>query len=282
MAVFRSRRGWAHLSANFSFAFAALAGIVQLILAVRPIAALQGTRTIVGLTALSCFWAVVRSLPRDSVSRRFNHPNFSVAVKVGDLFAERSDLIIGFTDVFDTSIEGGDIISPGSVQGQLLEKVFHGDVSSLDAALATSLRDSPVEGSESAVDKPRGKRDRYRIGTVAVIPHGGSRYYCVAYSRMSNDLIAQSSVDYLWRSLSNVWSTIASHGHLDPVAIPIFGSDLARVGNLGRESLLKMIILSFVAASRVTLVSRRLTVVIYPSDADEVNLHEVQAFLSSL
>ncbi|WP_143145001.1 macro domain-containing protein [Streptomyces humi] len=234
------------------------------------------------MIALSCLWALMRSAPRQSIGRHFKQPDFSVTVKVGDLFAEQSDLIIGFTDVFDTSTEAGDIIAPRSVQAQFLDKVFSGDASALDAALEVALSGAAIRESESEVSKPRGKRDRYPLGTVAVVAKGANRYYCVAYSHMSNDLVARSSVDYLWQGLSSVWSAVASSGQLQPVAVPVLGSDLARVGSLGRESLIKMIILSFVASSRVSLISRKLTVVVHPSGADEVNLSEVQAFLGSL
>ncbi|WAZ21310.1 DUF6430 domain-containing protein [Streptomyces cinnabarinus] len=282
LAVFRSRRGWTVLSVHFSIAFAALAGVVQLILTVRPVSLLQGADTLLGIAALSCCWALARSLPREAVEHGFKNPDFSVVVKVGDLFDEPSDLVIGFTDVFDTDTEDDSIIAPRTVQGQLLARVFDGDVPALDAALMSSLSGARVCEAESRESKPKGKLDRYPVGTVAVVPHGGSRFYCVAYSHMSNDLIAQSSVDSIWQSLGNLWSAIGAHGHLEPVAVPILGSDLAKVGSLGRESLLKMIILSFVAASRASLVSRQLTVVVHPDDADEVNLLEVRAFLTSL
>ncbi|QPP08338.1 hypothetical protein G4Z16_20225 [Streptomyces bathyalis] len=203
-------------------------------------------------------------------------------VKVGDLFTEESDRIIGFTDVFDTSVAGREIIHPRSVQGQLLQRVFNGNVTSLDTALQESLQDASILRSETEVGKPQGKRDRYPLGTVAVIGSEPYKYYCVAYSHMSNDLTARSSVDHLWQSLDSTWSAVVSHGNLDPVAVPVLGSDLARIGSLDRESLVKMIVLSFVSRSRVDLVSRRLSVVIHPKDADQVNIHEVQAFLASL
>ncbi|MEU1923541.1 macro domain-containing protein [Streptomyces albogriseolus] len=267
---------------HFSIAFAALAGAVQLVLAVQPVAQLQGMRTLVGIIVLSCLWAIARSLPPNSIERQFKHPSFSVVVKVGDLFDESGGLVVGFTDVFDTSTDDEGIITPRSVQGQLLQRIFRGDASALDAALEAGLRGSPILTSETEESKPRGKRDRYPIGTVVAISSEERKYYCVAYSRMSNDLIARSSVDYLWQSLSNVWSAAALNGQLGPIATPVLGSDLARVSSLGHESLVKMIILSFVAASRVDLVARQLTVVIHSDDADEVNLHEVQAFLNSL
>ncbi|MFD8428092.1 macro domain-containing protein [Streptomyces coelicoflavus] len=256
--------------------------MVQLVLAVQPGAPLKGVRTLTSVIALSGLWAIWRSMPRYSAERQFKQSAFSVVVRVGDLFAERADLVVGFTDTFDTSIERGDIVSPRSVQGQLLSKVFRGDVATLDSSLLASLRDAPTVAVESESSKPRGKRARYPIGAVAAIAHEGRRYYCVAYSRLGNDLVAKSSVDYLWRGLGNLWTAVAAHGHLDPVAIPIIGSDLAKVSSLGREGLLKMILLSFVAESRVNLISRQLTVVIAPGDADDVNMLEVQAFLDTL
>ncbi|MFC9467163.1 macro domain-containing protein [Streptomyces coelicoflavus] len=256
--------------------------MVQLVLAVQPDAPLKGVRTLVSVIALSGLWAIWRSIPRYSVERQFKQSGFSVVVRVGDLFAETADLVIGFTDTFDTSTERGDIVSPRSVQGQLLSKVFRGDVAALDSSLLAPLRDTPTVAVESESSKPRGKRVRYPIGTVAAIVHEGRTYYGVAYSRLGNDLVAKSSVDYLWRGLGNLWTAVAAHGHLEPVAIPIIGSDLAKVSSLGREGLLKMILLSFVAESRANLVSRQLTVVIAPGDADEVNMLEVQAFLDTL
>ncbi|WP_405873036.1 macro domain-containing protein [Streptomyces sp. NBC_00005] len=205
-----------------------------------------------------------------------------VTVKVGDLFSEGADLIVGFTDVFDTTTNGGDIISPRSVQGQLLSNVFGGDEGSLEGALEAALRNHQVSFVESEEAKPRGKRKRYPIGTVAVLVRQSVKYYCVAYSRMGNNLTAQSSVNNLWNCLGGTWGAVAEHGHLNPVAIPVLGSDLARVDNLDHESLIKMVILSFVARSREGVVSRELTVVVHPDNVEYVNLNEVRAFLYSL
>ncbi|MGI5436895.1 macro domain-containing protein [Streptomyces shenzhenensis] len=281
-AALGTRRGWRLISTNFAIPFAALSGLTQLILAVRPTPLLQGGRVIVAISAVAAIWAFLKSVPRREFSREFAIPKFRVTVKVGNLFSEGADLIVGFTDVFDTSTGGGDIISPRSVQGQLLSNVFGGDEGSLDSALEAALRNHQVSFVESEVAKPRGKRKRYPIGTVAVLVHQSVKYYCVAYSRMGNDLAAQSSVNSLWNCLGGTWRAVAEHGHLNPVAIPVFGSDLARVDNLDHESLIKMIILSFVARSREGVVSRELTVVVHPDNVDYVNLNEVRAFLYSL
>jgi hypothetical protein len=72
------------------------------------------------------------------------------------------------------------------------------------------------------------------------------------------------------------------HGGLDPVAVPVIGSELARVGSLDRTSLIKMIALSFAASSREEIVSRQLTIVVHPKDRQTVNLVDVEKFLRTL
>ncbi|MFJ2264277.1 macro domain-containing protein [Streptomyces sp. NPDC087844] len=262
--------------------FATLAGGVQLTLAVHPISALKGIGAIFAMLAASSIWAIARSIPTDLATREFFHPNFTVTVKTGDLFTENCDLVIGFTDLYDTSTEGGDIISPESVQAQFLKSIYSDQVTELDEDLHTALSAHTVSHVEAELTKPRGKRERYPIGTVAVLSKGTARHYCVAYSRMSNNLVARSSVNDLWQSLSSTWSAISEHSHLNSVAIPILGSDLARVGNLGRESLVKMILLSFVAKSREELITRNLSLIVHPRDAEQINMNEVQAFLKAL
>jgi hypothetical protein len=64
------------------------------------------------------------------------------------------------------------------------------------------------------------------------------------------------------------------------VAIPIIGADLART-NLPRMALAKLIITSFVVASKREFVTRKLTVVIYPRDLENTDLYELEDFLTS-
>ncbi|MER5868670.1 macro domain-containing protein [Streptomyces sp. NPDC002044] len=282
MAAYGTRRGWVLLFQNSSVAFAALAGTIQLFLTVRPTPELQGGSTLAGVALLSLAWGVVFSAPRTSVSRSFTHPSFTVTVKEGDLFDEEGGLVVGFTDVFDTSVEGGDIISPRSVQAQFMRNVYADDEPLLSRDLAVALSNVPVRKVEDPTDKPRGKRERYPVGTVAVLGRDGRKYYCVAYSTMTNDLIAKSSVDQLWNSLNELWSAVASNGHREAISMPVLGSDLARVNSLDRESLAKMIILSCVSKSRQEPLAESITLVIPPKDMEEIDMNEMSAFINSL
>ena len=55
----------------------------------------------------------------------------------------------GFTDTFDTSIRHNRIIDRSSMQGQLLDRVYHGDRDRLDRDLRRALAQSPSVDTES-------------------------------------------------------------------------------------------------------------------------------------
>jgi hypothetical protein len=97
---------------------------------------------------------------------------------------------------------------------------------------------------------------------------------------MGNDLKVQSNADEIWNSLSHLWEEVRRKGHGIDVAIPVIGADLART-NLPRMALAKLIILSFVVASKKEFVTRKLTLVIYPRDLDNTDFYVLEDFLKS-
>lgn len=107
-------------------------------------------------------------------------------------------------------------------------------------------------------------------------------FFCIAYGHMQNNLVVRSSVDDLWRSLDDLWESIDVSGRREPVAMPVVGSEMARINHLDREVLLRMILLSFVAHSRQSPVTKELTITIHPKDAHLVDMLEVEAFLRVL
>ncbi|WP_435222994.1 macro domain-containing protein [Streptomyces sp. Tue6028] len=234
------------------------------------------------MISVSIAAGIGKSLPGQRVARNFHRPDIHVEVKIGDLFDESSHLVVGFNDVFDTDSSDEVVISRASVQGQFQSRIYNDDLRQLDHDLGESLASVSPVCTEARHDKRRGKLNRYPIGTVAILGAPDRRFFCLAYGRMRNDLTVRSSVDDIWRSLDHLWDSIDVAGQRAPVAMPIIGTEMARISHLDREVLLRMILLSFVSHSRQQLVSKRLTVVIHPKDAHLVNLSEVQAFLRVL
>jgi hypothetical protein len=274
----RGRRSLAtNALAAFGLVSAGLQFVGQLIPTVLPSAA----ATIPGSVMACVIWGMLRASPRRRLSHEFRNPRMTVSVAVGDLFDQDADIVVGFTDTFDTSTAGDLVINSSSVQGQLVARHYSGDHRLLDKDLNVSLSQVTPVARETRRSKPLGKLLRYPLGTVAVISKANQRIFAVAYSRMEGN-VARSSVQDLWLGLDRLWEAVYLHGQRRRLAIPIVGSRLARVDALSREGLLRMILLSFIARSRQAVICDELLIMIHPRDLDEIDLLEVSAFLRAI
>jgi DNA-binding SARP family transcriptional activator len=209
------------------------------------------------------------------VRQDYAGPDVAITVMTGDLFdQDDANLVIGFCDTFDTGTDKNIIISAESAQGLLLSRMYGGDKDHLDKELRAALARVPRESVESRSAKPRGKLTRYPIGTVATLHHATRRVFAVAYSRMGNDLVAQSSMAMLSASLDHLWDAVHLHGQLKPVAMPLIGSGLSRTHSSPAD-LLAMIAGSFVASSRARYACPELRVIVPPPAFDKTRAAEV-------
>lgn len=280
--ILATRRGMTRLAAHALIAFGLVAAAVQLVGQVFRAAFPRPVALTLAVVVGSLLWGLVRALPGRQVHREFGRPDMTVTVKAGDLFDENAHIVVGFTDTFDTDITDDLVINRRSVQGQVLLRRYGGDIGRLDAELDAALATTPVAGKVTRSSKPVGKLSRYPIGTVATVGPPEHRVFAVAYSRMGTDLVARSGVEDLWHSLARIWDAAFRHAQQGRIAIPLVGTDLARIDWLDRESLLRMVLLSFVARSRQQLVCRELVIVLQPSDFERIDLLELDAFLRAL
>jgi hypothetical protein len=280
--VLKSTAGRRILAANSLVAFGAISAGIQFLAALyRSFPPYPGV-TFALSVAICVAWGFARSYPRFSLRHRMTGKNIVLSVIIGDLFDQETHIAVGFSDTFDTSVTGNRIIHSSSVQGQLLLRVYRNDRRRLDKELSAALRPvRPVKG-ESRADKAGGKLRRYPVGTVAVLGEPQRRIFAVAYGRMGNDLIVRSPVDELWYCFSQLWEAVYRKGHQQPVSVPLMGTGLARINSLDHEGLLRVILLSFAAYSRVRVACRELRVVIRPEDVAHVNLVGLRDFLCTL
>lgn len=217
------------------------------------------------------------SRTRDAALLRQDFPSFGGVVRLveGDLF-EQADahLIVGFTDTFDT-IDGPDrgLISPETVQSQLLRRLYDGDRTRLERDLRAALRDVERVGQIDRADKPVGKLARYPVGTVAVLRLGRRRVFAVAYSRWDEaGQVVGSTTAALGASLDRVWAAAHLHGQRQPVAVGLLGLGMARIRDAGPQELLGLIAERYVAASRARPVADELRIVLRPGVAGGLDL----------
>ncbi|MEU6771093.1 macro domain-containing protein [Streptomyces sp. NPDC046759] len=267
---------------NVLAAFGGMSAVVQFVGQLFPQVLSRPGPVLAGSVALCLTWGLARARPQAAVRQEFTRPHMTVVVEEGDLFDQPGHLVVGFTDTFDTRVDDGVVINDDSVQGQLLARRYAGDATLLDAELAASLDGCAPVTRESAQDKPRGKRARYPVGTVAVLGARPQLVFAVAYSRMGNDCVASSGVRELWLGLDRLWEAVHRHGQLERVTMPLTGAGLARLHDLDEDSLLRLILLSFVAHSWERMVCRELHVVVRPGELRRIDLPETGAFLAGL
>ncbi|MFJ4521370.1 macro domain-containing protein [Streptomyces sp. NPDC088810] len=203
-----------------------------------------------------------------------------VVVVRGDLFdQEDANLVVGFTDTFDTSTDDI-VISRESVQGQLVDRLFEGRHRLLDDHLRRGLKEVTPLATESVRAKPRGRRTRYPIGTAVPVPVGKRRVFALAYSRLGNDLRARSAPADLRLSLERLWPSVALHGLFKPVAVPLIGAGLARLVELDHTQLLTLIVETFTESLRQDpAVCPELRIVVRDEELERTDLSAVEAFL---
>lgn len=216
------------------------------------------------------------------IRHRLSSPDVSLQITEGDLLDQHTHLAVGFSDTFDTSTADNRVIHGASVQGQLLQRIYHGDQDRLDQQLAVALSHVSPVAIESRRDKPFGKLARYPVGTVAVLGEPRRLIFAVAYSRMGNDLVARAPVAELWSCFTKLWDAVYRHGQRGPLSVPLMGSGLAKIDTLDRGNLLRLILLSFVSYSRLRLICHELSIVISPGDIHRVDLTGLKDFLDTL
>jgi len=279
MQILRSPLGRKILITNALIAFGVIAGGIEFLGALFRSFPPYPAATFATTLVICVIWGFTRTYPRFNLRHRIAGANITLNVVIGDLFAQDTHIVVGFSDTFDTSIADGQVIHSSSLQGQLLRFVYGDDQQRLDSELSAALSAVRPVKKESRAGKPYGKLARYPIGTVAVLGKPQRRIFALAYGKMGNDMVTRSPVKDLWYCFNQLWEAVDRKGQRGPVSVPLMGSGLARINSLDPENLLRLILLSFVSYSRTELVCHELRIVIRPDDADRIDLLNLREFL---
>ena len=268
-----AKRYWWNFVKSFGFIWLFVEPASSLIDAFKPF----GNKIYIGIVLVSIISSYFLSRGKKYLEKSISGNSSKIAVLVGDLLEQKTHLIIGTNDVFDTEL--GNVIKPGSIQGKFTQRIYNSDISRLNGDLNTALVKKAVSSSEDK-NKHEGKTKRYPIGTTLSLGNV-HKYYLCAYCRMNNNLKCESNSDLIWHSLCELWEEVRLTGQGEPISIPIIGSDLARTG-LSRLALIQMIIISFVSATNTQFVSSNLKIVVYSGDMEKVDFVALEQFLESL
>src|SRR6201999_1534633 len=92
--------------------------------------------------------------------------------------------------------------------------------------------DNALVGALSTyVARSQGRTRSFPIGTTAVIYEGAQKHYLVALTKTDPQTsLANAGIEELWKALGDLWNKVRETAGGDPVAIPLLGSGLARIG----------------------------------------------------
>ncbi len=273
----RTWRFWRHYLTKSFAVLGTIVALVRIGLLFFPIHSyLLGGVAFAIAVALSVLIGLALTWPRP-IECEYSAPATKIKVVKGDIFDQETNLVVGVTNSFDT--ETPDIIERTSLLGQAIDRLYGGSSQRLNTDLTAALSGKmPV----ASIAKP-GKQEIYELGTVATVPVGPRKIFFSAYAQMDVNNSASSEIETLTKSLFNLWREVISKGNCQPVAITPWGGGPSRISNvLPAQDSIRLIILSFIFASRKQKVSDELTIVAPINTFKKLDRLELQAFLSSL
>lgn len=251
--------------------YSALWTVLEPITALVGIDVERGPTVYASLVVLSLLASLVLGARKADVSFPIRTTNTVLAIRFGDLFDAPGIKAIPVNEFFDTRL--GTRVSPLTVHGQFVQRLFGGHPEGLEARLAEAL--SSI--SEAAiVQRDGGPARRYPIGTTALIEAGGERFLltALAHTDIANDK-AYATVEDLWQALAGLWYRAREVSNGEAVVVPLFGGGQSGVG-LPPRHLLDILLLSLIAATKKAPVAPIVTVVLPTALFDAVDLQKIR------
>lgn len=193
-----------------------------------------------------------------------------LTLKFANLFGEDADWLVGVNEFFDSQL--GDLVSPISVHGQLVQQHFGGNEAAMRAAV-----DRALDGEAGTqVERLVGQNVRYDLGTTAVLERGDKHIFLVAVTRtdpVNNK--ASSDIPTLWVALQKALRKVHERGNGQPLALPLLGNGRSSI-NLPPQHLLRLVTLGIVDAARTFQLPRSITLTLHEDCFSAIDLREIR------
>ncbi|MFH6988417.1 macro domain-containing protein [Flavobacterium collinsii] len=215
---------------------------------------------------LSVIFSILLKRPIKSISVSFPEYDFSIDVRIADLFSLSGATMISTNTQFEADVAGGRI-AVDSLQGQFTAKYFTGNqielIKNLQEKLAALNTTTP-----------------YPIGTTIPIHTHGKTFYFTAMSTLGEGGNASSTISEIEVSLNGLWDYVRNSGQLQELIVPVIGTGRGRV-KISRKKMIALIAESFAKASLQHKFSSKLIIAVRPEDAQNfgMNLYDIKDHL---
>lgn len=216
--------------------------------------------------SISIVIAISFRRPIKSILVAFPKSDFSVEVRVDDLFDVTGAIMISTNSNFEVDVAGGKI-APGSLQGQFTARYFTGNQNALQSHIRDALANIP--GSAP-----------YPMGTTIPVTTHGKTFYFTVMADLNAQGNASTTPENVRLALEGLWKHVRDAGELQELAVPVVGTGRGRL-TLSRKKMISLIAESFVESSEESKFAEHLVIVVRPEDASKftLNLYDVKDHL---
>jgi hypothetical protein len=215
---------------------------------------------------ISIILSIILRRPIKSISIAFPEYDFSIDIRIADLFGMGGATLISTNTVFEADVAGGKI-AVDSLQGQFTAKYYTGNQNDLINSINEKL-------NETGLSSP------FPMGTTVPIHTHGKTFYFTAMATMGENGNASSTLIDIKNALNGLWEYVREKGELQELAVPVIGTGRGRL-RTPRKKIIALIAESFVKASIEGKFTDKLVITIRPVDAENfgINLYDIKDHL---
>ncbi len=215
---------------------------------------------------LSIVISILLRRPIKTISIAFSEYDFSIDVRITDLFEMSGATMISTNTLFEADVAGGKI-AIDSLQGQFTARYFTGNQIELINKVSEELETTDITSP-------------YPMGTTIPIHTHGKTFYFTAMAVIGEGSNASSTTADVKTALNGLWNYVRENGELQELAVPVIGTGRGRI-KMSRKKMIALIAESFVKATIENKFTDKLIITIRPEDAENfgINLYDIKDHL---
>ena len=198
----------------------------------------------------------------------------SVTIKRGDIFKEDAMRVIPVDTCFQTTVDDT-IIAKNTLHGQLV--LQHGNVDNIKNAVRMKAKREGIK---------KGTDGNYPFKTGTAIRYDGTdgRYIMVALIKLDANNEAHTNTAQFEITLINIWKAINRVYAQNPVALPVFGSGIARFDDAHYSTEQLVVFMLLMLKKSKAQIKSKITIILHSKDEVEtiLSLREHKRFFELL
>ncbi|MDW3098839.1 MAG: DUF6430 domain-containing protein [Alphaproteobacteria bacterium] len=190
-----------------------------------------------------------------------------IFVEFGDLFAQSGWKAVATNDFFD-SIVDEDLVSSESLHGKTINRYWSANAQNWQDQVNASIADQPYKEAP----RTKGNSKRYSVGTTASASVYDQRFLFVALGNTDvNTNVTTANAENLISAVRGMLTAARARCSNQPLAIPLMGSGLARVG-IKTSVLVDLILTGVMEETKASKVTSEITIVLPTDKKTDINL----------